>query len=119
MGPTSVARQPRAPAPLPRPRFVAPAPPRFRCVPGKPRRRASTTLRHHELAAQLLNSDVGSPYALRPTDPAVLHELLDAVDAAVDDGVNHNTAKGEKSAWHKYYLPYCRMLRIAAPRMTI
>ena len=39
--------------------------------------------------------------------------LMQGVDDMVEAGVNCNTSKGEDSAWHKYYLPYCRNMRTA------
>ena len=67
--------------------------------------------RAHSVAAQLL-AEAPSPYALHG-DPSFLHELMQRVDDAADAGANANTAKGESSAWNKYYAPYCRRLRTA------
>ena len=67
-------------------------------------------------AAQLLRNNDDSPFALRPDDPGELHELCAAVDSAVHDGVNPRTAKGEASAWNRYYVPYCRRLHTATWR---
>ena len=43
----------------------------------------------------------GAPFALRPCDPVSLHAIMRDVDAAIDDGVNERTAKGERSALNK------------------
>ena len=58
----------------------------------------------------------GSSFDLQPQNPEYLHGLLATVDDMVDAGVNENTSKGEESAWHKYYLPYCRLMRTATWR---
>lgn len=57
--------------------------------------------------------DEDSPFALRPSNPADLNDLMRDVDDAINEGVNANTSRGEVSAWSKYYTPYCRMLRTA------
>ena len=52
-----------------------------------------------------------SGYAMRPADPVVLHELFNRVDDTVDAGINANTANGERSAWTKYFVPFCKLMR--------
>ena len=63
----------------------------------------------HSLAAQAMRDD-GTPLALRP-DADFMDGLLYDMDAAVEDGRNKNTRKGELSAWRRYYAPYCKLLR--------
>ena len=42
--------------------------------------------------------------------------MCNAIDAAIADGVNERTAKGEASAWNKYYQPFCARMRTAVWR---
>ena len=65
----------------------------------------------HALAGATI--DDGTAYGLRPSNPAAFVELMQEVDATIDSGVNDSTARGERSAWDKYYKPYCAMLRTA------
>jgi len=58
--------------------------------------------------------DPGSIYALHPTDGGVyLRNVMQRVQQSIDYGVNSNTKAGEKSAWSKYYSPYCKLMRTA------
>jgi hypothetical protein len=66
--------------------------------------------------SMLSDMDPMSPYALNPVDPTELRELMIDVDNIVESGVNPRTAKGEKSAWLKYYVPYCQKMRTAVWR---
>jgi hypothetical protein len=71
------------------------------------------------LAAPVVQwADTDDEYAFRPADPATLRDIITGVDAAIHDGVNPNTASGERSAWDKYYAPYCRRLGTAMWRGT-
>jgi hypothetical protein len=38
---------------------------------------------------------------------------MQQVQHSIDYGVNSNTKAGEKSAWTKYYAPYCKLMRTA------
>ena len=60
--------------------------------------------------------DDDSEFALRPGNSSDLHEICNAVDSAIADGVNDNTASGERSAFNKYYIPYANSLGTAVWR---
>ena len=80
------------------------------------RRHMSGGHRSNHVATQLLDSDDVTAFALNPSDPRTLHEVCNAVDAAIADGVNERTSKGEDSAWNRYYVPFCRKMRTAVWR---
>ena len=92
------------------------APPTAPQLPPPARRRLKMRARHAAVAHALSNLEDDSPYALRPADAREYTELMREVDETIDSGVNDSTARGERSAWEKYYKPYCRMLRTAVWR---
>jgi hypothetical protein len=58
--------------------------------------------------------DPESIYALQPSDGGVyLRLVMRRVQQSIDYGVNSNTKAGEKSAWSKYYSPYCKLMGTA------
>jgi hypothetical protein len=59
-----------------------------------------------------------SEFALRPSNNSDLHDLCNAVDDAIADGINDGTASGERSAMNKYYIPYAKSLGTAVWRTT-
>ena len=48
---------------------------------------------------------------LRPSEATAGRPAVHRVDDAADAGVGANTAKGEKSACKKFYVPYCQRLK--------
>ena len=68
-------------------------------------------------ALQLL-MEGDSEFALRPSNNSDLHDLCNAVDDAIADGINDGTASGERSAMNKYYIPYAKSLGTAVWRTT-
>ena len=77
--------------------------------------RKSRAFRHTHVDTDHVFGHDESPFALRG-EPRYMNDLLQSVDKAIDDGVNPRTANGENSAWHKYYVPYCRTMRTACWR---
>ena len=77
------------------------------------RRRRQRQHQPNPTASTLFGEADHSAFALNPADPGVLHDLCNAVDDVVTDGVNERTSKGETSAWNGYYVPYCRLMRTA------
>ena len=48
-----------------------------------------------------------SPYAVNPTNTAGLAGTIEDADAYLLDGVPDSTASHERSAWNRYWVPFC------------
>ena len=84
--------------------------PRVTSIKQRPRAPRHNTPAAPSSLAHILDANDDSPYAFRPADPAAFAALTQAVDATIDAGVNPRTAGGERSAWQRYYEPFCRRL---------
>jgi hypothetical protein len=60
--------------------------------------------------------DDDTEFALRPSNHSDLHEMCNAVEGAIAEGINDSTASGERSAFNKYYIPYANSLGTAVWR---
>ena len=65
-------------------------------------------------AATMATTDAYATRGLQPPDGGTYYRnMLSTARQYIERGVNVNTRAGEVSAWHKYYLPYCKLVGAA------